>query len=76
MFKPQKEMKSMLTEVEQLLIGFLKTSNAKKGTRGLSALILQEEDQQLEMCRFLSKNPDATDEEIMQAAENISGMKI
>ena len=62
-----------LTEIEQLLIDYLLTSNATKGTGAMVSLMLQEEKQQLEMCRFLSKNPEATEQEIMEMAQKIAG---
>ena len=36
------------------------------------SLIMQGEDQQLEMCQFLSKNPEATEEEIWAMAQKIA----
>ena len=62
-----------LTEIEQLLIDYLLTSNATKGTGAMVSLMLQEENQQLEMCRFLSKNPEATEDEILKMAQQIAG---
>lgn len=62
-----------LTELEELLIDFLLTSNATKGTGAKVSLALQEENQQLEMCQFLSDNPEASDDEILQMALRIAG---
>ena len=69
----QKEEAAMLTEVEQLLIDYLLTSNAKKGTGAMVSLMLQEESQQIEMCSFLSENPEATDKDIGAMAHKIVG---
>lgn len=64
-----------LTQIEQLLIDYLLTSNATKGTGAMVSLMLQKENQQLEMCRFLSKNPEATENEILEMAHQITGTK-
>ena len=62
----------MLNEVEELLIDYLILSKATKGTGVMVSLTLKERPQQLKMCRFLSDNPEATDEEIMAMAQKIS----
>ena len=62
-----------ITEIEQLLIDFLRTSKAKEGTRRIVFIALKEEEQMLEMCTFLSKNPEANDKEIMATAKRIGG---
>ncbi len=62
-----------ITKIEQLLIDFLASSKASKTTQAIAFIILKEEAQELEMCRFLSKNETATDEEIMAAAKRIAG---
>ena len=60
--------------IEELMIGFLETSNAQKGTIVLTMLLLQDNEQkQLEMCIYLSENPDADDYEIMKTAYKIAG---
>ena len=58
--------------IEELLIGYLKISNAPRGTQALAFFLLEGEDQQLEMCSYLSENPTATGEEIMEMAQKIS----
>ena len=62
----------MQLTIEQLLIGFLSTSKAPKGTQAIAFLLLDKEDQQLEMCCYLSENPDATEQEIMEMAYKIA----
>ena len=60
--------------IEELMIGFLETSNAQKGTIILTMLLLQENEQaQLEMCKYLSENPEADNYEIMKTAYKIAG---
>lgn len=63
-----------LTQIEQLLMGFLSTSKAPKGTQVIAFLLLDKEEQQLEMCSYLSENPDATEPEIMEMAHIIAGI--
>ena len=62
-----------LTEIEQLLIGFLATSKAPEDIQAMAFILPVGDEQRLEMCRFLSKNPEATRDEILQMAHNISG---
>ncbi len=62
-----------LTELEEILIGYLKTSNAKAGVQAVAFLLLREEPQQIEMCEFLSKNEDATEQEVLEQARRIAG---
>lgn len=62
-----------LNQIEELLMQFLLTSKAQKGARAQVYLLLQKEDQQLEMCRFLSKNENATADEILEMAHKIAG---
>ena len=63
-----------IIEIEDLMIGFLETSNAQKGTIVLTMLLLQDnEKEQLDMCTYLSENPDATDHEILKMAYKIAG---
>ena len=60
--------------IEELMIGFLETSNAQKGTVVLTMLLLQDtEKEQLDMCTYLSENPEATDDEILRMAYKIAG---
>ena len=62
-----------LTELEEILIGYLKTSHAKAGVQAVAFLLLREEPQQIEMCEFLSKNEDATEQEVLEQARRIAG---
>lgn len=62
-----------LTELEEILIGYLKTSNAKAGVQAVAFLLLREKPQQIEMCEFLSKNEDATEQEVLEQARRIAG---
>ena len=62
-----------LTELEEILIWYLKTSNAKAGVQAVAFLLLREEPQQIEMCEFLSKNEDATEQEVLEQARRIAG---
>lgn len=62
-----------LSQVEQVLLGYLKTSKAKKGTQLIVFLALKEENQMIEMCEFLDENEQATDEEILSVAKRIGG---
>lgn len=62
-----------LTELEEILIGYLKTSNAKAGVQAVAFLLLREEPPQIEMCEFLSKNEDATEQEVLEQARRIAG---
>ena len=61
-----------LTELEEVLIGYLETSNARAGVQATAFILLREEPQQMEMCEFLSKNEDATEEEILEQARRIA----
>ena len=61
-----------LTQVEELLIDYLRTSKAEKSTGVIVMLQLKERSKQLEMCQFLSDNPEATDEEIAAASNRIA----
>lgn len=62
-----------LTELEKILIGYLKISNARAGVQATMFLLLREEPQQMEMCEFLSKNEEATEQEILEQARRIAG---
>ena len=63
-----------LTEIEQLLVDFLMTSTAQEGTGAIVFLLLQKaEDKQLEMCHFLRDHPEATEDEILEMAQQIAG---
>ena len=65
----------MVSKIEQLLIDGLELSNASVGTGAMVFILLQKESQQLEMCRFMKSNREATDEEIIAMARKISGYK-
>ena len=60
------------TLIEKTLIGFLKTSKASKGKSALVFLMLDSDKQMLKMCRYLSENPEATEQEILASAEKIA----
>ncbi len=62
-----------LTEIEKVLIGYLKTSKARAGVQATTFLLLREEPQQMEMCEFLSKNEAATEQQILDQARKIAG---
>ncbi len=62
-----------LTQLEQLLIDYLTLSNAQEWVQVVAFILLKEEDQMLEMCRFLSVNADATEEEILEMAYRLAG---
>ena len=62
------------TLIEKTLIGFLKTSKASKGKSALVFLMLDNDTQMMEMCRYLSKNPEATEAEILTTAKKIANM--
>ena len=65
----------MLTQAEELLIDYLLLSKATQGTGVMISIMLKEHHQQLKMCRYLSDNPEATEEEIVAMAEKIAGEK-
>ncbi len=53
-----------MTDLDQALLGLLKTSNAGKATRAIAYTLMGTDAQKLKMCRFLLDNEDATNEEI------------
>ena len=61
----------MLNEIEELLIDYLLTSKVTKGKAVMVALALKKRSQQLEMCKYLSENPEATEDDIMSMAQKI-----
>jgi len=61
------------TEIGQLLIEYLLQSTASRGTRALVFIRLKEDSRKLEMCNFLSKNPQATEAQILEKAQKIAG---
>ena len=62
-----------LTELEKVLIGYLKISKARAGVQATAFLLLREESQQMEMCECLSKNETATEQQILDMARKIAG---
>ena len=62
-----------LTELEKVLIGYLKISKARAGVQATAFLLLREESQQMEMCEFLSKNETAKEQQILDMARKIAG---
>ena len=62
-----------LTELEKVLIGYLKISKARAGVQATAFLLLREESHQMEMCEFLSKNETATEQQILDMARKIAG---
>ena len=62
-----------LTELEKVLIGYLKISKARAGVQATAFLLLREESQQMEMCEFLPKNETATEQQILDLARKIAG---
>ncbi len=58
--------------LEELLIGFLVTSKVEKVPGLIIGLTLRTPKQQLEMCQYLSDNPEATEAEIIAAAERVA----
>ncbi len=62
-----------LTELEKVLIGYLKISKARAGVQATAFLLLREESQQMEMCEFLSKNETAAEQQILDMARKIAG---
>ena len=59
------------TELEQLLIDYLKLSKANDAVISVVFLLLKAEEQQIEMCKYLSKYENATEEEILEQARKI-----
>ena len=62
----------MQITTEQLLIGLLATSKAPRGIQAMVFIMLDKEEQQKEMCFYLSDNPEATDEDIVAMAKQIA----
>ena len=61
-----------VTEIEQLLVDYLSLSRASEGGQALAFIALDTEDQMLKMCRFLSDNEMATEEQIIAQARKIA----
>ncbi len=64
-----------LTEVTQLLIDGLHLYLKNTGEIILVCMWLQKEEQQIEMLLFLRDNKEATEQEVMDEARRIAGMK-
>ena len=63
-----------VSEIEQLLIDYLRISKAKRDVQVIAFIMTGDsEDQMLELCQYLSENEEATGEEILAAARRISG---
>ena len=60
------------SETQQLLIDFLTISKASEPTKAIVFIQMESEELQLRMCEFLSKNKQATDQEIVTAANRIA----
>lgn len=58
--------------IEKLLVNYLKLSNISKGNGALVYVMLPTQEQKLEMCRYLDKNAEAMESEILAAAEKIA----
>lgn len=57
--------------IDGLLVNYLKLSKASKTVGFLIYVMLETREQKLAMCEFLDENPDATEQEIAQAATGI-----
>ena len=62
-----------LTAIKQLLINYLEISRAGEPDKTLAYLAMDTEDQMLEMCHYLSDNPEATGQQILTEARRIAG---
>ncbi len=60
----------VLRQEEQLLIDFLNTSKISEGMQ--AAIYMTVQGHELEMCRFLSDNPEVTGEEALNKAREIA----
>ena len=60
-----------MTDLEALLTDYLTISKAECSTGLIVFLLLKTEQQRLEMCRFLKDNPEASEREIIVAADKI-----
>ena len=61
-----------ITEIERLLIEYLKILRASEATKAITFITLSTDDQMIEMCDYLSKNEEATDKEISAMAQRIA----
>ena len=60
--------------IEKLLVNYLKLSNISKGNGAIAYVMLDTQQKKFEMCCYLDENPEATEKEILAAAERISKM--
>ncbi len=60
-----------LSQEERLLIDFLNTSKISEGMQ--AAIYMTAQGHEIEMCQFLSDNPEATGEEALAKAREIAG---
>ena len=60
------------SQIEQLLIGYLRLSKASKGISAIVFILLKTDDLKLAMCDFLSKNEEATEQEILDQARRLA----
>lgn len=63
----------MLTQLEEIFVGYLKTYDMKRGDRAIVFLMLRRKGEQMpEMFCYMEEYPEATVDELMQKAEEIS----
>lgn len=62
-----------LSQFEEILVGYLKTYQMQERSRAMIFLMLENDTQMEEMCWFLEEHPDATEQEILTKAQEISG---
>ena len=55
-----------------MLVDFLLTSKAGRVTQVMAFIKMKTDEQMLDLCQFLSDAPEATDREILVAAEQIA----
>ena len=61
------------TEMQKRLIHCLASANISEPTRVIAFLQMDDDEQCLQMCEYLSEHKDAADPEIMAAAKRIAG---
>lgn len=61
----------LLSQIEQILIGYLKTYQMQESSRAMIFLMLENDAQMEEMCWFLEEHPKATEQEILAKAQQI-----
>ena len=62
-----------VTETEQMLIDGLQLFPLKEGQRLRIFLMMDTEEQMLKMCQYMAKNLDATAEQLMAKAVQLTG---